>query len=264
MHDIKVAGGQFEAAAGDKPANVDRMAAYAGEAKAAGCELIVFPELILTGYLPVSDIVPLVEPVDGPNVQAVAAAARDAGIGIVFGFAELDPSSGVRHNSLAFVDASGVVKGVYRKIQLWGAEQEWAEPGDGVVVTEMAGVQVTGWICFDSRFPEIARMAALKGAEVALVATAWLGPGDEWHLAVRSRALDNAMFVAGADIVNPSADLRCRGLSVIASPRGHVLAAAEEGSEGIIHAELSEAEMVAQRGRLQLLEQRKVEIYERP
>ena len=261
MRDFHVACGQFVAEPGGKDGNVARMVGYAEAAKKEGCELILFPELILTGYLTPERIAPLAEPVSGPGVQALAKAAGDLGIAISFGFAELDGESGVCYNSLAFIDKGGRVMGVYRKIHLWDTEKTWAEPGADVPVFEMEGIRLTGWICFDTRFPEVGRLAALKGADLGLAPTAWLGPGDEWKLAVQSRALDNSMFVAGADIINPDPALRCHGLSLIVSPKGHILAQAEPGQEGIIHAVLKKQDMDAQRGRLALLKNRRPELY---
>ena len=261
MRDFHVACGQFAAEPGQKRENISRMVGYAREARTAGCDLILFPELILTGYLSPQEILPLSEPADGPGVEALAQAAGDLGIAIAFGFAELDEARGVRHNSLAFVDRSGRVTGVYRKMHLWDQEKTWAQPGDDVPVFEMEGIRLSGWICFDTRFPEVGRLAALKGAELGLVSTAWLGPGDEWRLAVQARALDNAMFVAGSDIINPDPSLRCRGLSLIVNPKGHILAQAEPGVEGIIHAVLKQADLDAQRGRVAPLENRRPACY---
>ena len=96
---------------------------------------------------------------------------------------------------------------------------------------------------------------------MALVPTAWLGPGQEWEVALRARALDNGIFCAGADIVGPDPALRCRGLSLIVGPQGDVLARAEPDSNGIICANLRQADLDAQRGRVPLLRHRRPELY---
>ena len=261
MGDLHVACGQFEAKAGDKVWNIARMASYAAEARVLGCDLILFPELIVTGYLPVADIEPLVEPASGPSVQSLAQHARELGIAIAFGLAELDEKTGQRYNSLVVVDRNGQGCGVYRKMHLWATEKVWARSGDDAVTFDVAGVRCSGWICYDTRFPELARLARMAGSDVGLVATAWLGPGEEWELALRARALDNSMFVAGADIISTLPDLRCRGLSLIVGPKGNVLARAEPGQEGIIHAVLHDRELAAQRARVPLLQDRRPDRY---
>ena len=261
MQDIRMACGQFAAQPGDAATNVTRMIEYAGQAQAEGCALILFPELIVTGYLAPDLVRPVAEPLTGPSVRALAQAAQQIGIAIAFGIAELDGTLDVRYNSLVIVDRQARVAGLYHKMHLWDTEREWAEPGREVLSVEMENVRYGGWICYDTRFPELARLGALAGAEVALVSTAWLGPGDEWELALRARALDNGIFCAGADIVGPDPALRCRGLSLIVDPRGKVLARAEPDSESIICATLRQADMDAQRGRVPLLRHRRPSLY---
>lgn len=252
MDMLHIACGQFVAAPGDKAANIARMLDYADVARARGCTLILFPELILTGYLPAACVPPLAEPLNGPSVQQIINGAQRLGIAIAFGMAEQE--NGLCRNSMVVIDPRGQIVGVYRKIHLWGDEATWAVPGDEVIAFELDGVLCSAWICYDTRFPEVARLAALAGAEVALVSTAWLGPRDEWILAMRARALDNSIFVAGADLINPDPTLHCVGVSVIVGPGGEVLAQAEPGREGIIDAVLDGTALRRQRSRLHLLE----------
>ena len=261
MRDFHIACGQFAAEPGAKSNNIARMIAYTRAAKERGCDLILFPELIVTGYLAPQQVIPLAEPISGPSVKALVQAARELGVAIAFGFAELDEQRGVRYNSLVALDQHGGIAGVYRKMHLWASEKEWAEGGSDAPILEIGGVRCGGWICYDTRFPEVARLAALAGADVGLVATAWLGPGDEWELALRARALDNSLFVAGADIISYDPVLRCLGRSMIVGPKGKILAKAEPEREGIIDAVLKGEELDAQRNRVPLLKDRRPSLY---
>lgn len=262
MRDLHIACGQFAAEAGAKGQNVARMVTYSRQAKEKGCELVLFPELIVTGYLSPDQIKPLAEPLNGPAVLALARAAREIGIAIAFGMPESDPQRNLIYNSLVVLDANGEIVGLYRKVHLWASEKQWATPGNVVPVFHVAETACSGWICYDTRFPEIGRLAALQGADLALVPTAWLGPGDEWELALRARALDNSIFVAGADIISYDPVLRCYGRSMIVGPKGKVLARAEPEREGIIDAVLKVEELLAQRKRVPLLADRRPELYE--
>jgi predicted amidohydrolase len=194
-------------------------------------------------------------------VQALSQAARELGIAIAFGMAELDELTQLRYNSLVALNQSGEIAGVYRKMHLWSSEKEWAEKGDSVPLFEVAGVRASGWICYDTRFPEVGRLAALAGADVGLVATAWLGPGEEWEVCLRARALDNSLFVAGADIISYDPKLRCWGRSLIINPKGKILAQAQPEREGIIDAVLKGEELDAQRNRVPLLRDRFPNLY---
>jgi predicted amidohydrolase len=76
---------------------------------------------------------------------------------------------------------------------------------------------------------------------------------------LRARALDNSLFVAGADIID--AGIGCHGHSMIVDPKGRILARARPGEEGIISATLDPRVRAAQQGRLHLLEARKPALY---
>ncbi|MDE0450005.1 MAG: carbon-nitrogen hydrolase family protein [Spirochaetaceae bacterium] len=260
MDTTRVACGQFEARAADKDYNLDRMSGQIGEAAAAGCAVIVLPELIVSGYLAAERIPGQAEPVTGPSVRRMREAAASSGIAVVFGMAEA-ADDGRLYDSLVVVGADGTVASVYRKLHLFGAETSWASAGHEVPVFDLGGVAATGWICFDTRFPEQARCAAACGAELALVPTAWLGPPAEWELALRARAMDNSMFAAGADIVSFADGLRCRGNSMIVGPHGEVLARAEPDSDAVIWADLDPAAVAHQHQRLALLANRRDDLF---
>lgn len=237
------------------------MREYAREAAGLGARLVLYPELIVTGYLAPERIPALAEPVSGPAVQSLSRAAVETKTALAFGFAERG-EDGRCHNSLVFVGARGELAGVYRKTHLWDTEKRWAAPGEGSTVLEYCGARTGGWICYDTRFPELARAQAMAGIELALVATAWLGPADEWDLSLRARALDNAMFVAGADIVDPQ--IGCHGRSLVVDPHGNVIARAQADTECLITADLDPAVLGRQRGRVPLLRDRRPQAYTVP
>ena len=237
------------------------MREFAREAAALGARVVLYPELIVSGYLAPELIPALAEPVSGPSVTSLARAAAELGTALAFGLAERG-EDGRCHNSLVFLGSHGELAGVYRKAHLWDTEKRWAAPGDGSTVLEYCGARTGGWICYDTRFPELARAQALAGVELALVATAWLGPGDEWELSLRARALDNAMFVAGADIVDQG--IGCHGRSLVVDPHGNVIARARTDTECLITADLDPAVMSRQRGRLPLFRDRRPAAYAVP
>ena len=259
----RVACGQFLAYAANKAYNLKRMCEQIQEAAAARCAVIVFPELIVSGYLPADEVPEQAEPIDGPSVARVREDASAAGIAVAFGMAERAPD-GALYDSMVVVDATGELLATYRKVHLFGAEKSWATAGDEVPVFTVGGVKAGGWICFDTRFPEVARAAAAGGAELALVPAAWLGPLDEWDLALRARAMDNSMFVAGADIVNWVKGLQCHGGSTIVGPHGEVLARAWTELDCVIHADLDPAAIAHQQHRLGLLANRRDDLFGKP
>ncbi|MBN1318398.1 MAG: carbon-nitrogen hydrolase family protein [Anaerolineales bacterium] len=261
MQEFHVACAQFNAEPAATVKNVQRMIELAAEAKSQGCELVNFAETIVTGYLPVKEMAGLAEPLNGHSITTLAEAAVKLEIALSFGFVERGQAGEKPFNSMIVLDCRGSILSVFRKMHLWKAEKEWAQPGDSVPVFTIHDTRFSGLICYDFRFPEAARLGALEGAEVMLGGAAWLGPGDEWELAVRARALDNSVFIAAADSINRVAGLECYGRSIIVGPRGNVLARSEEGSEGIITATLDPGELAYQRNRVPLMWDRMPENY---
>jgi 5-aminopentanamidase len=257
---IRIACGQFTAVPGDAAANARLMGLQAREAAEAGARLVVFPELALTGYLAPELIPPLAARLDGPEVAAVRAAARTAGIAVCFGLAEL-LRDGTRRNSMAFLDPTGEVLAVYHKTHLWDTERLWAAPGEGFPTVSFQGALFGMWICYDTRFPECARSYYLSGATCALVATAWLGPAEEWELAVRARAMDNCMFVAASALQGGPSGLSFHGGSLVADPHGRIVARAPEGFQGVITADYDAGDVSSARARLPLAEHRRPDLY---
>lgn len=261
MKKIHVGCAQFRAAPGEKRTNIEAMRRLTAVAAGRGCDLLLFPEMALTGYLPPTEMPELAEPLTGPHIADVAALAAQNQLAVAFGFPEIEPDTGVRRNTFAVFGGDGALIAAYHKMHLWDTEARWAKPGDEVPVFEVAGVKTSGWICYDTRFPELARMAFLAGADLCLAPTAWLGPAEEWELSLRARALDNAYFVAGADLINPHKGLICLGLSMIVDPHGAVLTRAEPGAECVIDAVLDPAAMDGQRSRVPLRRDRRPSVY---
>jgi predicted amidohydrolase len=257
---LTIACGQFAPALGDMGGNADLMRRQAAEAASRGAKIVVFPELCLSGYLPPDEVRRLAVAADGPEIQGLRRAAGMSAIAICFGFAEREPG-GALHNSTGFIDSSGNLIAVYRKVHLWGGEAEWAEPGRGFEAFDSGGLRCGMWICYDTRFPEAARSLALAGANLGLVATAWLGPADEWELALRARAMDNGMFVAGAALQGAGRGCEFHGVSMIVDPHGRIVGRARDGAEEVVTAEYDEETVGRFRARLPLLRHRRPEAY---
>ena len=157
------------------------------------------------------------------------------------------------------IGPDGRLAAVRRKAHLFGGEPRWASPADDARVFDLGGVRCGAWVCYDTRFPELARRLALDGATLGLVAAAWLGPVEEWELAVRARAMDNGIFVAAAALQGEGRGMTFRGTSLIADPHGRVIARAASG-DGVITAAYDEAAIAECRARLPLLEHRRADL----
>jgi predicted amidohydrolase len=255
---LAVACAQFAAAPADVPYNLARVDALAREAAGRGAGVAVFPELCLSGYLPAGEIERFAVSVDGPELSRVAATARAAGIAIAVGFAER-AADGRRFNSIAVIGPDGATVAVQRKAHLFGQDGRWAARAETAAAFDVLGVRCGAWVCYDTRFPELARRLALDGATLGLVGAAWLGPADEWELAVRSRAMDNGIYVAAAALQGADRGFVFNGTSIAVDPHGRVIARAPAG-DGVIVADYDEEAVNGFRSRLPLLEHRRADL----
>lgn len=243
---------QFAPEGGAVRRTTDRMRGMAADAARAGAAVAVFPELCLCGYPSAAEAPTRAVRADSAEIEAVQDIARQTGLAVAFGFAERLPQGGLG-NSMAFITADGALASVYRKVHLWVTEKEWAVPGDSFLPFDFMGQRIGMWICYDSRFPEAARTLARAGATAALVGSAWFGPAEEWELALRARAMDNGMFVAGAALLGAFGTAPFHGESLVVDPHGTVLARARPGREEIILAACDMSAVDACRARLPLL-----------
>ncbi|MHB0875103.1 MAG: carbon-nitrogen hydrolase family protein [Anaerolineae bacterium] len=255
-----VAAGQFTARPGNVGANVGVMCEQTTAAAGAGAKLIVFPELCVSGYLAPEEIPPLALELGAAALAPLRDTARRSKVDVAFGLAERAPDGQV-YNSLAYLDCNGHYISVYHKAHLWDTERRWAVPGDGFHAFDSGHARCGMWICYDTRFPEVARLLAIDGATLALAATAWLGPADEWELALRARAMDNGMYAVGSALQGAYKQFDFHGGSLIVNPHGHVLAAAPAGSDMVITAEYDDGVVAGFRGRVPLLEHRRIDVF---
>lgn len=200
----------------------------AAQARAQGADVLVCPEMSLTGYLLGADrIAALAEPTDWPLLKAVAATARRHGIAVVAGWP--CATAGRPHNAVALVDADGEPLNVYAKTHLFGdADRTQFTPGPALpTVFNHRGWRLGLLICYDVEFPEPMRHLALQGADAVLVPTANMRAYDEVPtLLVPARACENRVYVAYANACGREGDTEYGGLSTVAGPLGEGLAQA--------------------------------------
>ena len=200
-------------------------------------DVAVFPELFLSGY-DSEHAVRLACAANGPELAPVRQAAMDSSTVIVVGFPELLDSGAVA-NSIACIDQSGMLAGVYRKTHLFGDEGDAFEAGDALLVVELAGRRFAPLVCFDVEFPEPARSCALAGAEVLVTISANMEPYyAEQRLAAQARALENRLQHLYVNRCGTEANLRFVGGTCAIGADGAVVAEINTAEEGVLSVEL--------------------------
>lgn len=216
------------------------------EAALAGCgaDLVVLPELALSGYLFVSreEAADLAEPIPGGSgVRRLADLARREGLSLAVGLAErVDTPDGPRlYNSAVLLTPGGMALH-YRKVHLFDRETLVFTPGDlGFPVAALPGpdgVRVGLMVCFDWRFPEAARSLALAGADVIAHPSNLVKP---WcQQAMITRCLENRVYAITANRFGSEDrgghSLAFTGQSQVVDTNGIVLARANETDEALV------------------------------
>lgn len=200
-------------------------------------ELLVFPEALMrAGRSETCVASELAEPLDGPLVMSASQVARSAGTWLVLNLFEKTSDEELPYNTSVVLDASGDIRGLYRKCHLYDAhgiyESHQMAFGQSVCTPIRTPFCTLGLgTCYDLRFPELARRLALDGAEVLVFPAAWhAGPHKDlhWNTLLRARAIENECFVAGVC----RAGARYVGQSVAFDPLGRCLAQGPAGTDG--------------------------------
>jgi len=203
-------------------------------------DLVVLPELWHVGAFNLAGAREHAQPIDGPLVTRMRAAARAAGTWLHMGsFSELAGTQ--RFNTSVVMDDAGDVVATYRKVHLFGWED--GEPsvmtaGESLVVLPTPLGPTGLATCYDLRFPELYRRLVDSGAETFLMASGWPTPRiDHWSTLARARAIEDQAWVVACNSAGTHAGTEMGGRSVVIDPRGTVVAEAG-ATEEILRADV--------------------------
>src|SRR5436190_20403964 len=227
MREITVATVQMQPTQGDSEANLVKMSDLVSKiVSQQKVDLIVFPELITSGYELGLRFTELAQRVPGPAINLMAQRAADAGVYIAFGLVTKEKVESILYNSAALVGPEGELLGTYNKIHLRGEERMAFREGFKMPVIDTHEIGKIGLMLgSDLAFPEVGRSLSLDGAELLCVMGNWeTAYADEWKTYVRARAYENAIFVAAANRVGEDVTMSFGGESMIVGPRGKIYA----------------------------------------
>jgi len=213
----------------DVQGSLARLQSTVAQAADWGVQLLVVPEMCLTGYnITTGEIATVAQARDGALFESIATLAQQHTMAIAYGYAEHDNENRY-YNAVQIIDSSGHSLSNYRKTHLWG-ELDRNLFSAGAALSSIVSVQ--GWniataICYDIEFPETARQLAINGAEVIVVPTGLMQPWREVaERVVPVRAYENRLFIAYTNYCGVERDITYEGYSSIVDPNGHSLAAA--------------------------------------
>lgn len=237
--DFKIALAQIECKRADKTDNIRKIEQTTQHARKQGAELIVFPELSLTGYVVRDEIYELAEPIPGPATEAVEKIAQKTKTYIVFGMPELsEKAQATIHNTAVLVGPEGLI-GKYQKMYLPThsvfEEKRYFRPGYQAAAFDTKLGKIGLIICYDIFFPEVSRLTRLEGAQLIVCISA--SPAIRrtfFETLTVARAIENTAFLAYVNLVGIEDGLQFCGGSKLVGPNGRILAKAKYDKEDMI------------------------------
>ena len=259
----------------DPGANIDAAVRLIGEAKSAGADYILTPEM--TNILAAKReqlFAAIVEEQSDPALATLRELARKLGIHIHIGSLAIKISPDRAANRSFLIDPKGDVIARYDKIHMFDVDLQGGEsyresrnyrPGELAMLADMPWGRIGMTVCYDLRFPALYRALAEAGASMLAIPSAFTKQTGEahWHVLNRSRAIENGCFVFAAAQGGTHENGRDTfGHSLIVDPWGRIIA--EGGTEpGVVMAEIDPAQIANARARIPSLQHgRRFEVVE--
>jgi N-carbamoylputrescine amidase len=265
----------------DRDHNIAKASAMVKKAAAQGAQIILLPELFESLYFCQAQrdkFFALAHPVENhPFLPQFQQLARELGVVLPISFFE--KAGQAHYNSLALIDQSGEILGVYRKSHIPDGpgyqEKYYFNPGDtGFRAFSTRFGSVGAGICWDQWYPECARSMALLGAEILLYPTAigsepaeagGTDTKDMWQRAMIGHSVCNICYLAAANRVGSEVveglEQTFYGSSFIADYMGNKIAEAGRSEETVLIAELNLEEARTFRASFGFFRDRRPDLY---
>lgn len=252
MTTIRIALAQMRSEKGDWAGNLEQVESYMRQATARGSDVVVFPEMSLSGYCDPSRFPESVQTLDSPHMVRFVELTRRYGIAASAGFIEANP--GGKPFITQVLAHDGRVAGVYRKVHVVDEEAAWFSPGTETAVFSLtlrgAEVRCGIAVCADSERPDLFDRMAEGGAQVVLHSSApglygrrtdeasWWN-GYNWYRSFLAGQLPlyarkNNLSIVVATQTGATVDEDFPGGSYVFGPDGSLLAATEDYSETML------------------------------
>ncbi len=251
----------MDIALGKPQENLGKTLRKIDEASKDSPDIICLPELFTTGYY-LEEANDLAEPIPGATTEALSKKAKTINSFIIAG-SILEKSSNGIYNTSVVINLEGKTVGKYSKIHLFPLfnEDKYLKAGNESFCLDLGIAKIGIMICYDLRFPELARKLALQDGEILFIPSEFPNPRlSHWRHLLIARAIENQLFVVGVNRVGEDEKTSYFGHSMIVNPMGEVLVEADE-NEKIIYAEINLDEIKRVRSSLPTLTERRPETY---
>jgi len=240
LKSINVALAQISCKVGDREHNLNVMKRNIRQARDRDANLIVFPELALTGYTCRDLLYELAEPVpEGPSTHCLEEVAKKEDIHVIFGMPERsEKARAALYNTAVLLGPKGFI-GKYRKTHLPThsafEEKRYFRLGYQAPVFETDVGRLGMIVCYDVFFPEITRLLRLKGSQLIVCISASPAVRREFfEVLTVARAIENTVYLAYVNLVGVEDGLQFWGGSRIVAPNGKIVSQAKHDEEDLV------------------------------
>jgi len=257
---MKVSVIQMDMRLADPAFNFSHAGKLIRKAAAEKPDVIVLPETWNTGFFPKERLASFCDENGAETVWRIGALAAEFSVNIVAGSVSDRRDGGIYNTAFVF-DRGGACIAQYDKTHLFtpSGEQESYRRGGRLCTFTLDGHPCGLIICYDVRFPELARTLALTGIEVLFIPAQWPALRRfHWDMLVTARAIENQLFVVACN--SCAADTKEAGSSRVLDPWGAVLAEADD-RETILTAELDFSVIEQIRSSINVYRDRRPELY---
>jgi predicted amidohydrolase len=236
---IRLALAQISNKREDKEANLQKIEKLTFKANEQGANIVIFPEMSLTGYVVRDQSYELAETIPGPSVERIEALAKKTEMHIIFGMPELsEKAQATVFNTAVLVGPQGLI-GKYRKMYLPThsvfEEKRYFRPGYEPAAFQTDFGNIGLCICYDIFFPEVIRLSRLKGAQLIVCISASPAVRRSYFETLTcARAIENTAYVAYVNLAGVQDGLQFWGGSRLVSPNGDVVAKAKYDEEDFV------------------------------
>ena len=237
---MKIGVVQMECDLGNVDANMEKVSFYSSKASQEGFDLVVFPEMVDTGYN-METISQNASFWDENSKNCPFSIIKNLGkknnIHIICNISEKEDDK--IYNTTLVVNSDGEMIGKYRKNHLADYpplnEGSCITPGENLEIVEINNIKFGLLTCYDLRFPEISRALVLKGADALILCSAWPFPRlIHWNTLIRARAIENQIYFIASNRVRTDGTVTFCGSSRIIDPYGVIISSASENYESFI------------------------------
>jgi omega-amidase len=245
---VKVCVVQLATAIGEADANLEAVQAAVRGAADTSPDVVVLPETWNVGFLP-SDLSDVEQSRDGSAYRLMQELAAELGANVVGG-SILTREGGHFYNRTFVFDRSGEEVASYDKMNLFTpmGEDEQVRPGEEAGRFAIDDLPCGCLICYDLRFPVLARALAFSGAKMLFVPAQWPGVRvDVWRVLLQARAIENELFVIGCNACGAGMDGPVGGHSMVVGPTGDIIwEAGESPEEETVHIKIADIDAARQ------------------